>query len=507
LTPEQRTIIDTVRDTKTNLVVEALAGTGKSTVLREAMRVIPSRSVLVVAFNKRIAEEFLAKLPPVPKGNVFVVKTFHALGLSIVRKHFSHLTISSDATSDLVNQVTKDRGYPFKIKRAASKLVRQIKETVLDIPDPVKAAKDWLKLAEGVGLNYEVFQDADDTGTVCDVARQAYVASCDLAGRKAIDFCDMVWAPLALDLAAPARYQAVLVDELQDISPPQFALIRKLMVPKTGRFIGVGDLRQTIYGFRGALGVDAWKIAKEDLATECLPLTMTWRCSQAVVEEAQALVPSLQAAPDAPEGSVELMNLKMMVEAIKDCAIVHGPTHAAHTFVLSRNNAMLLDCALNIYRLGCKFQLNAGEEMLDPLFILLDSKLDLSSRERFQASLAEWLHTETKRAERAGATAYADRIVEQAEMLKAVLNHAEPQGIKKLLTAILAPGTSGVLLSTVHKVKGLEADTVYLLKETFARHKPQVGEEPKPPSDEELNIEYVAITRAKLDLIWVSLAR
>jgi superfamily I DNA/RNA helicase len=54
------------------------------------------------------------------------------------------------------------------------------------------------------------------------------------------------------------------------------------------------------------------------------------------------------------------------------------------------------------------------------------------------------------------------------------------------------PGTAAVTLSSVHRAKGLEADTVYLLRDTF-----------REGSVEEDNIRYVAITRAKRRLVWV----
>jgi superfamily I DNA/RNA helicase len=52
-----------------------------------------------------------------------------------------------------------------------------------------------------------------------------------------------------------------------------------------------------------------------------------------------------------------------------------------------------------------------------------------------------------------------------------------------------------VVLSSVHKAKGLEWNRVFLISKTFRVTK---GE------DEEANIYYVAVTRAKQELVFVS---
>ena len=55
-------------------------------------------------------------------------------------------------------------------------------------------------------------------------------------------------------------------------------------------------------------------------------------------------------------------------------------------------------------------------------------------------------------------------------------------------------GTAGVITcSSVHRAKGLEANRVFVLQNTLRDH-----------NIEELNIQYVAITRAKEHLVWVS---
>ncbi len=519
-TGEQQAIINAVTTTSDSLVVEALAGTGKTTTLLRALARIPQKSILLCAFNRRIADELEAKKPIMPPGSLLHVKTFHAQGLAMVRAHYPRIEVSHTGTEDVIKRVAG--GTPsFNVKRAAVRLLRQIKEVmVTDLPPTSQEAL-------ALGYEYDLFDrkmNERQIGLAVELARDGYTISLDLANRQTIDYCDMVWAPLACKLEPKSRYQAVLVDELQDISPPQFAMLRKLMAPKA-RFIGIGDINQQIYGWRGSMGEAAWALAREELKAKFLPLTMTWRCATAIVNAAKEIVPTLRGRDGADPGVVAECAWAKLPKAITEQAASTRP-YQAHTFVLSRTNADLLDCALYLWRSKVSFELNAGKEMLDPLFHLLDYDLDLRSREAFIRSLEEWHAKMTQAAEKANSPSAADRADEQRNMLLVAVQNVEPLGIKRLLSEIIMQNDSGVLLSTVHKVKGLEADRVFLLRQTFARHTPCHrcggsgdgegedgmsnciacgGDGRTDPDQEELNIEYVAITRARTSLVWVDM--
>ncbi|HLD44966.1 MAG TPA: ATP-dependent helicase, partial [bacterium] len=75
------------------------------------------------------------------------------------------------------------------------------------------------------------------------------------------------------------QYRHILVDEYQDISPRQFALISKLFNPERNELFIVGDPKQSIYGFRGAevgLFYDTVKLI-EDQGGQVIYLTTTFR--------------------------------------------------------------------------------------------------------------------------------------------------------------------------------------------------------------------------------------
>lgn len=82
----------------------------------------------------------------------------------------------------------------------------------------------------------------------------------------------------------------VLVDEIQDLSPLQLALVRKL-VPDGGQgFFGIGDPDQSIYGFRGAHGnvADFFRQAWPSMQT--IVLGQSYRSAQPILDLAASLI-------------------------------------------------------------------------------------------------------------------------------------------------------------------------------------------------------------------------
>jgi DNA helicase-2/ATP-dependent DNA helicase PcrA len=505
-TDEQTAILDEGRMGTGDILIEALAGCTKTTTLLMLIEVMRQRSILFAAFGKGIADEAQQRKPKTP-GRAVVVQTLHAIGRSIVVKHFPDVIIEKyTPTEELVNAAAGGKA-PFEVHSSAVRLVRCAKETLSPAAGWRVDAPAWVGWDPDVlvqlGFAQKLFNAKlthAQIDRVAHIAGRAIVAGTDMTRRTSIDFCDMVWLPIVLGLAPPSKYQAIMLDEVQDISAPQLELLQRLTLLKT-RWIAAGDSWQQIYGWRGSLGAEVWRFF-ERRGAKRFPLTMTRRCSRAVVRAANELVPQLRAWPDADEGYEETCALGEL-----PFKIAQGLSTEVHTFVLSRANAPLLDCALFLWRAGLKFRLHAGQVILEPLYHLLDRVLDLKSDQGFRESLLAWHEREAAKAAQIGATSRREEIDEQRAMLLAALRYAPPSRLRRLLTSILSDTKSGVVLSTVHRAKGLEAECVFLLKQTFARQAPSDPDRPPgPPPQEELNIEYVAITRAKLHIVWVDLA-
>lgn len=85
------------------------------------------------------------------------------------------------------------------------------------------------------------------------------------------------------------RYPYVLIDEFQDLNPDQWLAVR-LIWPKGSNITGIGDYRQSIYGFRGSKkGVlDEFKMFYDATVYE---MNLCYRCSPAILSIANTIHP------------------------------------------------------------------------------------------------------------------------------------------------------------------------------------------------------------------------
>ena len=111
-------------------------------------------------------------------------------------------------------------------------------------------------------------------------------------GQRYVDYADLLdwWLEHSRTLPENKRPQHVLVDEVQDLSAVQLAIVRALLPADGHGFFGIGDPDQAIYGFRGVTG------QSEESLHACWPglnvfrLGQSFRSSQSVLDMARSLL-------------------------------------------------------------------------------------------------------------------------------------------------------------------------------------------------------------------------
>lgn len=476
-TSEQLAIFSHFEDgTKPHLVVRARAGTGKTTVILHAVSLATwASSILLCAFNKRIAEELKLKCSD-PRTEI---KTLHAIGFSFL-KSLGRLRVEGDRELKIARTVCSRRDEI--LVPLVSKLAVKIKEIA-----PFGGLKDATDLA----WRFDCLPEENGIHTPEDVARLS-LRVCELSQRNdgTVSFADMLYLPLVLNLVRP-YWDLVVVDEAQDMSPSQIMIAKQCVKPHIGRIVVVGDDRQGIYAFRGA---DSQTIdnLKSELSADELGLTVTHRCPKLVVSYAARLVPDYTAADSAPDGLIDTIKMTELVGSV-----------APGCFILSRKNAPLMGVCLSLLRAGIRSKIQ-GKDIAAQLLNLV-RKMKATTVVDFISKLSTWREKEVKRAQARGNGVgtsreevvhdIADTLIALAEDVKGMSELQDR--IESLFSETHDVENSGlVICSSVHKAKGLEASHVFILADTLYPGN-------RRESLEEQNIEYVAVTRAQRHLTWV----
>ncbi len=462
-----------------NLIVRARAGTGKTTTIIEGVNRAPDRQILLAAFSKADAKELQSR---VTKQSI-EAKTLHGLGFKYVRRNWN--VRMDDANpwkrgSALVERVEPNAPIPMH------KLVRDLHTKARDI-DPWLATDPTPDGLYHLAVKFDLLPDAEwesrqwDAKRVCTAAHKAMKLA--MERTDLIDFADMIFLPLIHSWVRP-WFDMVVVDEAQDMTVAQLTLAVGAC-RKDGRLCVVGDDKQAIYGFRGA-DSDSLDRLKDGLNAKELGLTVTYRCPKLVVALAAELVPDFTAADAAPEGEISTVDVEKMVL-----------TAAEGDFILSRTNAPLVRACLALLRRGVRAKIKGRD--VGKGIISLISKLGATSVDDIPGLLSVWVSREVDRAHKKlpddAATERISIIMDQAAIVEVLIDGATSMGdVERRCNDLFSDddNRASVMLSTVHRAKGREADTVYLLQETF-----------RNGSAEEQNIMYVAITRSKRRLIWV----
>ena len=508
---QQNAILDWFANGTGNLVVRARAGTGKTSVIAEGVERSPEASVLVTSFGKYTVGELNRRLRRSRNAEAI---TLNGVGHRIV------LDRRKDTKLDCFCVPRVNHGKVI----AATVLFEDAKAQTLarpddptasdDAPDDVVTLVDELaekgkESAVGVFLNW-LQPDGDKRRAVDSMIALAYKHGCTpdrelvdegwsveriavlaframaLARRRdgTINWADQVFLPIVNDWSPRRPYDMIVVDEAQDMNEAQLLLALRVT---RGRVCIVGDDRQAIYGFRGADSQSIDRLKFELGAIE-LPLSVSFRCDKRIIAVTQRLVGDITASPSAGAGSVTTISAAAIFAAAQP-----------GDFILSRKNAPLAGICLGLLRSGKRATIK-GKDVGRGLIALLKRFGKTRSVDDLMKRIWRWCKSEIEKIEKEDQGAIGkedaiDQIRDKAELLVNLCDGiaSVAELVKRIETLFTEDsGPAMIVCSTVHKAKGLEADRVFLLSWTFREDGP-----------EEINILYVAQTRARHELVFV----
>lgn len=552
----QSAIFEWVERDTGNAFVDAAAGAGKSTTLVQAAALLPRRTkALFCAFNRHIAKELSTKLKSV--GSAMECRTIHGLGRGALvaglkrnkyvqdlaepdgRKYmrladdYILLTAKQEyeqARAEWIKQhgddvhdpesqrmdadLEEEEQFPmFDSLQLASYLRKLVDFRRLTLTEPTEEALYDLADHYDLGIEFETELEEALFWPMLVRGVEAVVQ----AGAEQyqhlgyIDYTDMVFLPVYLNLP-PAKYDWIMVDEAQDLNACQLELV--LRAGKAGaRWLFCGDGHQSMYAFTGADTRSVETIIRRTDA-KVLPLSICYRCPTSHIELAQQVYANIEASPTAEPGVVSVISGSQADRRARP-----------RDYFICRTTAPLVTRCFALIRSGTKAVV-LGKD-LGKNFVDLLKKL--SKRQGYSwddlVAVAEEYQREQERilSEQEGNDLAIEQIRDKVATLKALrmaylseLGESRRrvvgslQGFIEFIESFFKPEededgkridySSFVVLSTIHKAKGLEADRVFIERSDLLPH-PAAKKDWQ--QEQEQNILYVALTRAKEELYFI----
>ena len=479
---QQKYYFDWITGCTGSCILEAVAGSGKTTTLIEGLKLMTG-NIFFGAYNKKIADEIQLRAP---KLDGLSISTMHSAGLGIWKRHIKKSpTVDADKCRNLfIKLVNKECN---EWMTAVINVVSFAKQAAFGV-NGMPAHSDWLDL-----IDYFSVDTDDHDEQVVELAKFILTESIKL-DSTVVDFDDMIYAPL-IHKCKPQQFDWVLIDEAQDTNESR-RLLSLLMLKAGGRLVAVGDRHQAIYGFTGA-NSNSLDLIADATNAERLPLTVSYRCPTKIVDYAQQYVPHIMAHKDAIEGQIthlaEGSDLTKIAKA--------GDT------ILCRFNAPNLRLVYKFITAGIAAKIE-GRDIGRGLQTLA-RKWKVYSISALQDRLEDYRHKEVAKLIARGKMNLAGNIHDKVDCLNVIINRVikiDPKcsnpvdRICKEIDTIFGDNVpkSCVLLSSIHKSKGREFPTVI-----WMRTPPPFQMRKAWEMECEDNLCYVAITRTQQHLMTI----
>lgn len=518
---EQEALVSWLLEEKGHAVIHAVAGSGKTTTLRMLSAYAKGaglEKMLYLAFNRTLAESMGSKLPASAR-----VTTIHAFALHALRVHldrFDEGILDERKYTKILRAWRGDGDHPF------GKSLIGLEQNLLrfeKLPDTLPHRRRAYRTIEGKILSLWHFARITltpiDVASLCEMIRRyelelwkweaeayfpflrVFAAEGKARMRESLDFDDMLYFAASEEVAIPHRYDLVLVDEAQDLSNAQRAIVLRSVAPQ-GRLVAVGDPRQAIYLFAGA-NAASFEAIQSELQAKEFSLPTCYRCPPNHLELVHSIVPQIRAVEGRLPGEIRRQaSVGEMVGQVQ-----------AGDLIVCRLVAPLVEALFLLLQRGIAARLR-GRDVASQLMAVLETlavwvaeegKTWEEGRER---ALGRWLalKEESCRKElRLLAEEEHPRLLalqDKAHTLRAFFQSTKTTTATALVNEmdlLFADEAAAVWLSSVHRAKGLEAERVFVLYPGLLPLSCQ-GEEQER---QEWNLRYVALTRAKSSLFLV----
>ena len=274
------------------LLILAGAGSGKTRVLtcRIAYLIkeygVNPYNILAITFTNKAANEMKDRITNLIGKTNITASTFHSFGVKILREYDNAKILGynknfnimdSDDTLTLIKKITKDLGFdpktfsPYMIKNKISSCKNEYV-----MPEDYKA----FVCSSEDDVIYKVYSKYEDT----------------LKQNNSVDFDDLLILPIKLFIEHEdilekyqERYKYILIDEYQDTNKVQY-MLTKMLCKKYRNICVVGDVDQSIYGFRNADYRNILNFEKDYQDGKTIYLEQNYRSCKTILDAANSVI-------------------------------------------------------------------------------------------------------------------------------------------------------------------------------------------------------------------------
>ncbi len=274
------------------ILVLAGAGSGKTKVLTTKVahlvsaKNIDPHNILAITFTNKAAKEMKERVFKLlgPLAYKIQISTFHSLGLLIIRENYEILDfaknftiLDSDDTLTIIKKILKEMNLDPQVYNP-----RMIKNKISSAKNELIDSKAYTRFANSdyEQIILEIFQKYETK----------------IKNNNSLDFDDLLCLPIQLFKKHPEilqsyqeRFQYILVDEYQDTNEAQYTLI-KMLSAKYKNLCVVGDIDQSIYGFRGANYRNILNFEKDYPNATMIKLEENYRSTANILNVANAII-------------------------------------------------------------------------------------------------------------------------------------------------------------------------------------------------------------------------
>jgi hypothetical protein len=466
-TAEQQAVVDTYHQDKA-MVIQAGAGTGKTTTLRTVAESTSDR-VQYVAFNRSIVDEASRTFPDNAS-----VRTMHSLAYRpTVTPDFARRLRGPRMKGDHMARILGIG--PLNVTYGQQKKVLQPGYLAGQVMKGIDRYCD--SADERPGVQHLPYIDGID---VPDEGGKRTYENNDKVRAELAPYLDAVWADVTNTTGRlPFKHQhylkmwersrprinadALVVDEAQDLNPVMLSICEQQADHL--QLVAVGDSQQSIYGWRGA--VDALERFDVDAT---LYLTQSFRFGPAIADVANAILTQLDA-------ELRLSGLDSIPSSVERLA--------QPRCWLTRTNALAVSTLITEQTAGrAAFLIGGGQDVLRFVQAVVELQAKGYTSHPDLACFTSWNEVQAYVADDPSGD-------DLALLVRLIQDHGADEILAALQRMPADEHKAEVVISTAHKAKGREWDTVRL------------GADFRDPKDggelsaEEWRLLYVASTRAQ----------